>query len=67
MRALQEPLSDHTSNPNRDDYWTCCACYTDLYNIGEGTHTCPACGHVLECSIEMEPACHARLVERDHA
>lgn len=62
-KDLSEPLSDQTGNPNRDDYWTCCACYTDLGDIGAGTHVCPSCGHTVEATVEYEPCCYTRLAE----
>ncbi|WP_034999331.1 hypothetical protein [Beijerinckia mobilis] len=61
----KEPFSDHCSNPNRDDHWTCPACYKDLGNVGEHTIICPDCGNKILCTIEYEPACHARLADQD--
>lgn len=62
MKSFQ-PYSDHCSNPHRDDYWTCPACYHDLGNVGRGHHICPKCQTELDCTVEYEPACHARIVE----
>jgi len=61
----KEPLSDHCSNPNRDDYWTCPACYADLGNVGQRTLVCSHCSNKIVCTIEYEPACHARLADQD--
>jgi hypothetical protein len=56
-------LADHISNANRDDYWTCPACYRDLGDVGAGQQTCPKCARKIDCTIEFEPSCHSRLVE----
>ncbi len=56
-----EPHCMECSNPNRDDYWTCPGCYHDLGNVGAGTHWCPECGRCVICTVEYQPACHARL------
>ena len=61
---MSEPKSDHISNSNRDDYWSCPGCYHDLGNVGEGTHTCPECERTIECTVEYEPACHSRLEDQ---
>lgn len=60
-----EPLSEHLSNPHRDDYWTCPGCYHDLGDVGSGCHTCPNCSREIECTVEMEPACHSRIVQSE--
>ncbi len=60
---MTDPISDHTMNPGRYDYWTCCACYEDLGDIGEGEHICPHCDHKIECTQEDQPVCHTRLAE----
>lgn len=60
-----EPNAKHCSNPHRDDYWTSPCCYADMYDVGSGTHPCPECGRPIVCTVEMEPACHARLEEVD--
>jgi rubrerythrin len=55
--------ANETSNPHRDDYWTCPACIHDLGNVGEGTHQCPSCNRMVECTVEHFPSCLARLAE----
>lgn len=50
-------MTDVCRNAGRDDDWTCPGCYSDLFGIGTGTHTCPTC----EREIEMEPVCVAWL------
>jgi uncharacterized Zn finger protein (UPF0148 family) len=54
-------MTDVCRNSGRDDYWTCPGCYADLFGVGTGTHTCPTCEREIECEIEMEPVCVARL------
>jgi hypothetical protein len=61
--SLREPLATHCSNPHRDDFWTCPGCYGDLGNVGSAIIVCAECGHKVECTVEYEPACHARIVE----
>lgn len=63
--STDDPYSDSITNPNRDDYWTCPVCISDLGNIGEGIHTCSSCGAIIECSIIHQPACKADLVEQE--
>jgi hypothetical protein len=58
-----KPFADHCSNPGRNDYWTCPACYHDLGNVGCGRHTCPECQTEIDCTLEYEPACHSRVAE----
>jgi hypothetical protein len=65
MRGPTEPFDDHISNPHRDDFWTCPACYEDLGDVGTGETTCPKCERTIECTVEYEPACHSRLKEGD--
>lgn len=60
-----EPLSDRTSNPGHHDRWTCCACYSELGDIGEGDHTCSNCGGRIRCSLDYEPVCRTELLEED--
>ena len=56
-------MNTRTSNPNRDDYWTCPACYFDMGNVGTGQHTCKDCGKLVNCTIKHEPACHSDIIE----
>ncbi|KPU84416.1 hypothetical protein JI58_03850 [Marinosulfonomonas sp. PRT-SC04] len=52
------------SNPGRDDYWSCPACYADLPGkdgFHEGDAECNECGAILELSVEHEPVSRARL------
>jgi hypothetical protein len=58
-------MAHHISNPNRDNYWTCPACYHDLADVGIGKHECPQCKAEIDCTIEHEPSCHSRLVESE--
>lgn len=58
---IDEPLATHCSNSNRDNFWTCPGCYHDLGDVGEGTHSCDTCGRLIVCTVEHEPACHARI------
>ncbi len=62
---LGEPLSDRTSNPGHYDRWTCCACYNELYDIGEGEHTCPHCGASIQCTLDYDPVCRTELVNSE--
>lgn len=42
----------HFSSPR----WTCCACYAELGDIGEGDHDCPSCGAPITCSLNYTPS-----------
>lgn len=66
-RPSYEPHSESCSNPGRDDYWTCPACYHDLGDVGRGRHTCPECERELECTLDSEPVCTTALVETEDA
>lgn len=59
------PLSDRCENTGHytTPRWTCCACYEELGNIGEGSHRCPKCGAELECSRESVPSFVTSLKE----
>ncbi|MBL3569887.1 hypothetical protein BV509_00865 [Rhodovulum sulfidophilum] len=61
----EEPIDTSCSNPGRDDYWTCPGCYHDLGDVGEGRHTCPECGRGIDCAIDIQPVCVARLADHE--
>ncbi len=63
MTDLHEPLSTSCSNPGRDDYWTCPACYADQGDVGDDNIVDCACGHRFKATLEHEPVCRSTLIQ----
>ena len=61
---MSAPLSDRCENTGHyvPPRWTCCACYGELGNIGEGSHQCPNCGATIDCKRESVPSFVTELV-----
>lgn len=64
MSLKWEPLSERTDNTGHYNppRWTCCSCYTELGDIGEGEHTCDNCGAIIKCERETVPSFVCTLV-----
>lgn len=64
-KPLPTPLSEKTANTGHyyPARWTCCACYHELGDVGEGEHTCPNCGHRVVCSTDHVPSYITELAE----
>lgn len=56
-----KPYAETCSN-QRENYWTCPGCYTDLPTRTEGVFTCSSCQRKVECEIEYQPVSRATLV-----
>jgi hypothetical protein len=62
-KLKSEPHQQECSNPGYDDHWTCPGCYEDLPTRRTGTVTCTGCDRKVECTLDTQPVCVARLVE----
>lgn len=62
-------LSDRCENTGHywPQRWTCCACYAELGDIGEGEHVCPKCDAAIECTRDYVPSFVTTLREPDIA
>lgn len=58
-----EPLSTECSNPGRDDYWTCPACYADHGDVGDDNIVECECGFSFRATLTSQPVCLSELVE----
>jgi hypothetical protein len=59
------PFETELRNPGHDDRWTCPSCYQDMPNKTQGTLVCPNCKFTIECSIEQQSVCVAKLMTED--